>query len=93
MMIEFILIVAAAVVVGMNVPKMNDLRWRDVFNPHGALRLLGLLLVTAGALCIAYGLVSHEFNPDGSGAAMFVSGHAINAIWAWLVNRPKAGAA
>lgn len=91
-MIEFILIVATAIVVGFNVPKMNELHWRDVVHLTGALRLLGLVLVTAGALCITYGLVSQQFNPDGLGAAMFVAGHAVNAIWAWLVHRPKAGA-
>lgn len=91
-MIEFILIVAAAIVVGLNVPKMNDLHWRDVINLNGALGLLGLVLVTAGALCMVYGLASTQFNPDGAGAAMFVAGHAVNAVCTWLVNRPKAGA-
>lgn len=81
-MLTTLIVLSCLTVVLTNVPKFNQLHWREFDNYQCLLRLAGLLLTTGSALGIVYSELSGYERAYQVYVAGFFVGHACSAMWA-----------
>lgn len=81
-MLTTLIVLSCLTVVLTNVPKFNELHWREFKDYPCLLRLAGLLLTTASALGILYATASRCHDFYELYVAGFFAGHAFSAMWA-----------
>ena len=81
-MLTALIVLSCLTVVLTNVPKFNELHWREFTDYPCLLRLAGLLLTTGSALGIIYATLSRCHDFYELYVAGFFVGHALSAMWA-----------